>query len=179
MSAESVDIGLLLLRLVLAAILFAHGTQKLLGWFSGTGVEASAALFDKLGQRPGRTMVFMASACELTTSLLLVLGFLAPLGAAIGMGAMLVAGASLSGLSKKFWNAMGGGEYPYVLAAGLAVIAFTGPGAVSLDALIDAPWYDLEFGQAVLVGVAAVVLAVLAALPPMLNGRRNLAGTPS
>jgi putative oxidoreductase len=175
MGADSVDLGLVLLRLVIAAILFAHGTQKLLGWFSGQGLAGSAVLFEKLGQRPGRTMVLMASACELTACLLLGLGVLTPLGAAVGMGAMLVAGASLSGLSKKFWNAIGGGEYPFVLAAALAVVAFTGPGEISLDAWFGAPWYGVDSGQAILVGAGAVVVAVIAALPPLLNGRRNLA----
>jgi putative oxidoreductase len=177
--ASAVDAGLLLLRLGLASILFAHATQKLLGWFSGQGIEGSVALFEKLGQRPGRVMVLAASACELAAGALLLLGALTPVGAAVGMGAMVVAGSSLTGLSQKFWNALGGGEYPYVLATCLAVIAFTGPGAIALDALLDAPWHDLGGGRAVLVGFGTVVLAVVAALPPLLNGRRGLARTTS
>src|SRR5215472_2331496 len=52
----AMDLGLLLLRLALAAILYMHATQKLFGWFSGQGLDRAGALFETLGQRPGRQM---------------------------------------------------------------------------------------------------------------------------
>lgn len=170
MDVTSLDIGLLVVRVGLAFILFAHSTQKALGWFSGSGVEASAALFEKLGQRPGRRMVYLASTCEMTAALSLLLGFLLPAGAAIGMGTMIVAGSSLLFTSGKFWNAMGGGEYPHVIALVLAGLAFTGPGAIAVDALYDAPWS----GSPVLVGIGAIVVAVVVALGPVTRTRKAL-----
>ena len=42
-----------LLRATLGLILLPHGCQKLFGWFGGMGFEKFAALFDKLGYKPG------------------------------------------------------------------------------------------------------------------------------
>ncbi|WP_127129433.1 DoxX family protein [Georgenia sp. SYP-B2076] len=172
MDSTSVDLGLLVIRIGLAFILFAHSTQKLLGWFSGAGLEASAALFEKLGQRPGRRMVYLAAMCEMAAAVSLLLGFLVPLGVAIGLGTMVVAGGSLITASGKFWNAAGGGEYPHFIALVLATIAFTGPGAIALDAQYELPWS----GRPVLAGLAAVVVGLLAALPPLVRTRRAVAG---
>jgi putative oxidoreductase len=58
------DVGLLLLRLLLAGILLAHASQKALGWLSGPGVAGATAIFDKLGQHPPRAMVYLAVSCE-------------------------------------------------------------------------------------------------------------------
>ena len=42
-----------LLRAGLGIILIAHGCQKLFGMFGGMGLNANAALFDRLGYHPG------------------------------------------------------------------------------------------------------------------------------
>ena len=44
------DVGLLILRLLLAFVLYAHATQKVFGWFSGPGLGGAAAIFEKLGR---------------------------------------------------------------------------------------------------------------------------------
>jgi putative oxidoreductase len=54
------EIGILLLRVVLALILFAHATQKLVGWFGGNGLHKQGEIFATLGLRPGRAMVLAA-----------------------------------------------------------------------------------------------------------------------
>ncbi|WP_306819911.1 DoxX family protein [Streptomyces sp. CA-210063] len=59
------NLGLLLLRLLLAALLFGHGTQKLFGWFGGAGLAGTAAVFDRWGFVPARRMVLVAAAAEL------------------------------------------------------------------------------------------------------------------
>lgn len=165
------DTGLLLPRIVIAAILYVHATQKLFGWFSGPGRNKAALFFEELGQRPGRPMVLVAGAAELAGAALLVLGLATPLGAAIVTGTMVVAGLSLTVKKGTPWNAMGGGEYPLVLASVAAGLAFTGPGAWSLDALLDAPWVDIEEGSALVIGATTVVVAVLAALVPIGRSR--------
>ena len=55
------DLGILLLRLLLAAILVAHSFQKSRGWFGGQGPDRMAAVFEGLGLHPGLAMVRMAS----------------------------------------------------------------------------------------------------------------------
>lgn len=161
------DAGLLLLRLILGGVLFAHATQKTFGWFAGPGLTGATAIFEKLGQRPARLMVIVASVCESTAAALLLLGLLTPLGAAVATGTMLVAGGSLNRLAGMFWNAAGGGEYPWVLAGSAGVLAFTGPGAVSIDHVIDAPWYAVSASESLTIGLIALAVAGLAAVPPL------------
>ena len=47
-------LGLTALRATLGAVFFAHGVQKLFGWFGGHGLEATAGAFDSMGLRPGK-----------------------------------------------------------------------------------------------------------------------------
>lgn len=154
------DEGLLILRVLLAAVLFAHATQKTLGWLSGPGI---------------------AAASELLAAVLIGLGLLTPVGALVAVGTMAVAGLTMHLSAGKLWNAAGGGEYPYVLAAVAVVLGFTGPGARSVDAaLVDAwPLGALMLTPPVWVGVAIVVVGVLAAAPFAALLRRNLAASRS
>jgi putative oxidoreductase len=174
------DEGLLLLRLLLAAVLVAHATQKTLGWFSGPGLDKASGFFESKGMRPGRPTVLAAAAAELVAAGLVGLGALTPLGAMVAAGTMLVAGLTMHLSAGSFWNALGGGEYPYVLAAVAMVLGFTGPGAWSLDALTAAawPWGGLATEPTVLVGVVVVLGAAAAAVPFGVLLRRNL-GTPA
>lgn len=173
------DVGVLILRVLLACVLYAHATQKVFGWFSGPGLVGAAAIFEKLGQRPGRTMAIVAALCESSAALLLLLGALTPLGAAIAAGTMFVAGASMMSVAGTFWNAAGGGEYPFVLAAVSVVLAFTGAGAYSLDAAFEAPWYQVGDGSSVVLGLAAVASALIAAMPPLVRMRRASTAMPA
>ena len=45
-----------LLRAGLGIILMAHGCQKLFGLFGGMGLNANAALFERLGYQPGHVL---------------------------------------------------------------------------------------------------------------------------
>ena len=168
------DLGLLLLRLVLAAILYMHATQKLFGWFSGPGLDRARALFESLGQRPGRQMAMLAVACELLGSALVALGLITPLGAAILAGTMMVAGGSLTLAKGTVWNALGGGEYPLTLAAFAIVLGFAGPGRWSIDNAIGAAWVTRSNGTAAITGVVVLVVAALAAGAALLRTRMLL-----
>jgi putative oxidoreductase len=173
------DVGLLILRILLACVLYAHATQKVFGWFSGPGLDGAAAIFDKLGQRPGRTMAVVAALCESSAAFLLLLGAVTPLGAAIAAGTMFVAGMSMVSMAGTFWNAAGGGEYPFVLAAASVVLAFTGAGAYSLDAAFETPWHQAGDGPSVLIGIGAVALALIAATPPLVRVRLTSTAMPT
>jgi len=169
------DLGLLLLRIVLAAILYMHATQKLFGWFSGPGLERAGRLFDSLGQRPGRRMAMLAVTCEAGGSVLVLAGFITPLGAAVLAGTMLVAGGALTMTKGTVWNAAGGGEYPLVLAAFAIVLGFAGPGRWSADWAIGAPWIPHSNAAAALYGAIVLVVAALAAGVALLRTRAQLA----
>ena len=167
------DLGLLILRLALAAILYMHATQKTLGWFSGSGLDRMTEVFHGLGQRPGRHMVRLAAACEVSAAALLTLGLITPLGAAILAGTMTVAGGSQTIAKGTVWNALGGGEYPLVLATFAIVLGFAGPGRWSIDDAIGAPWVN-HSGTAAVTGLIVLVVAALAAGAALLRTRSLL-----
>jgi putative oxidoreductase len=152
------DIGLLLLRLTVGLTLAAHGAQKLFGWFGGPGLDAIGPMFETLGFQPGRRHALMAGVVEVGGGLLLALGLITPLAAAIVLSVMLVAGVSVH-VKNGFFLTSGGYEYTLVLGvAGLAV-AFTGPGALSLDALLGFSVSGAFWGVAALfVGLAGGAL---------------------
>ncbi len=168
------DLGLLLLRLVLAAILYMHAAQKTLGWFSGQGLHRMAPVFESLGQRPGHLMVRLAAACEVAGSLLIAVGLATPLGAAILAGTMAVAGGASTMSKGTVWNAAGGGEYPLMLAAVAVVLGFTGPGGWSLDSALGAPWVPKSNARALIIGVIVLAVAGLAAGAALMRTRANL-----
>ncbi|MFF3569573.1 DoxX family protein [Nocardia jiangxiensis] len=147
------DIGLLILRVAFGALLVVHGTQKLFGWFGGYGLSATAKGFGSMGYTPGRFFATLAGLSEVTGGVLLVLGLLTPLAAAIALGTMINAVHASWGQGFS-----GGYELPLVYALAVAAIAFTGPGRISLDH--GRPWQ--RSGAAW--GLGAVVLAVVAAL---------------
>jgi putative oxidoreductase len=171
------DLGLLLLRIALAAILLMHSTQKSLGWFSGLGLDKQGAVFHNLGHRPGRQMAMLAAICEATGAVLIVIGLATPLGAAVLAGTMIVAGMTLTMAKGTVWNVAGGGEYPLVLATVAVVLGFAGPGAWSVDAAIKAPWITHSNATAAITGVVVLAVALIAAAPPLLRVRTNLAAS--
>lgn len=167
------DIGLLLLRLVLALILFTHASQKLAGWFGGNGLRRQGEIFASLGLRPGRGMVLAAGLSELLAGTLLLLGLLTPIGALLAAGTMMVAGLTMQLNSGAFWNIAGGGEYPYVLAAAAAVLGFTGAGAYAVDAQFSGElWSTLIQEPATWVGILILLAAGIAVVPFALLVRR-------
>lgn len=161
------NLGILVLRVLLGSILVAHSFQKSRGWFGGQGLDRMATVFEGLGLRPGRAMVLTASTFELLAALSLVAGALTPLGAVTAVGTMGVAGLTMSHASGRLWNAAGGGEYPFVLAATAAVLGFTGAGAYSVDAVLRhaMPAVATLLEPHALTGVLVVVVGCLATVP--------------
>jgi putative oxidoreductase len=148
------DIGLLLLRLTVGLTLAAHGTQKLFGWFGGPGLDGTGMFFEKLGFVPGRRHALMAGLAEAGGGLLLALGLVTPLAASVVFAVMLVAGVTVH-LKQGFFLTSGGYEYTLILGFSGLSLAFTGPGSLSLDALLGFnPAGALWGGTALLVGLA-------------------------
>ena len=127
-----IDVGRLILRVALGGILFAHGAQKLFGWFGGRGLSGHAGLIESLGLRPARLFAVVSGLGEFFGGLGVLSGFLTPLAAAGIIGSMSVAIIKVH-VPKGFWNHDGGMEYPLVLAVLAFVIGLVGPGWYSLD----------------------------------------------
>jgi putative oxidoreductase len=126
------DLGRLLLRLVIGGLFIGHGTQKLFGWFGGSGLEATGQGFESLGLTPGRRNALAAGITETAGGASLALGLATPLAAAGLTGVMLTAIRTLH-LKNGPWNTNGGYEYNAVLIAALLGLAEAGPGRWSLD----------------------------------------------
>lgn len=157
------DLALLFARVILGLGMAAHGAQKLLGWFQGHGLSATAAMFDQLGFRPGRLFALLASATEIGSGILIALGFLGPIGPALLISVMVVAGASVHG-KNGFFAAKNGYEMAALYAVGALVLAFAGPGRFSADAVLhlDGLWTSsrdaLLIGLGILGGLANLAL---------------------
>ena len=151
------DIGLLILRSVVGLSLAAHGAQKLFGWFGGYGLDGTGQFMETLGFHPGRRHAALAGLTETGGGVLLALGLLTPLGAALVASVMLVATITVH-LKNGFFAGGGGYEYNLVLAAAAVSLAFSGPGLLSIDALLG-----YSFSGA-LWGMGAIVVAVVGAL---------------
>src|SRR6476620_12593317 len=63
-----------LLRAGLGIILMAHGCQKLFGMFGGMGLNANAALFERLGYHPGMFWGTLVGCTDTFGRALLVIG---------------------------------------------------------------------------------------------------------
>jgi putative oxidoreductase len=126
------DAGLLIVRIVIGLLLAGHGAQKLFGWFGGYGLAGTGGWMESIGYRPGRRSAFLAGAAELGAGLLLMLGFLTPLGSAICIGVMVNAIGSVH-RGKGVWATNGGFELPLLFATIATAVAFIGPGEASID----------------------------------------------
>ncbi|MGI5404307.1 DoxX family protein [Streptomyces sp. CA-135486] len=136
------DLGLLVLRVGTGAVLAAHGTQKLFGWFGGPGLEGTAQGMEAMGFHPGRESAVAAGLGEAGGGALLALGLATPAAGAAAAGAM--AGAVSVHLPAGFFNRAGGFEYPAFLGFTSAAIGVAGAGRYSLDHAtdhrFDQPW---------------------------------------
>ncbi len=127
--------GLLVARVVLGSLMVAHAGQKLFGWLGGYGLRATGEFFEQLGFRPGRLFATAASVGELTSGLLVALGFLGPIGPALMISVMLVAALSVHWTNGLFATS-NGIEVPLLYATGALGFALVGPGPYSLDAVL-------------------------------------------
>ena len=130
------DVALTILRLVLGVVFFAHGAQKLLGWFGGYGLTATVGAFTHMGMPA--PIVYLIIATEFFGGLGLILGFLTRIPA-LGIGCLMVGAIFLVHLPNGFFmnwanNQKGEGiEYHLMAIAMAAVLLLRGAGAFSVD----------------------------------------------
>src|SRR5579872_693435 len=129
-----------ILRLVLGVVFFAHGAQKMLGWFGGYGFSGTMGFFTGTMHIPA-PFAFLAIAAEFFGGLGLVLGFLTRI-AAFGIAVnMVVAIATVHGAFGFFMNWSGtqkgeGFEYHLLVLAATTFLMIRGAGALSADRAI-------------------------------------------
>jgi putative oxidoreductase len=147
--------GILLIRIVVGWTLFAHGVQKLFGWFGGPGPAGTGGFFGGLGFRAPLLMAVLAGLGE-STGALLALGLFTPL-AAVGIATVMLMAIWSVHWRNGFFAGNGGYEFPLVLAAAAVAVAATGPGRFSVDRAIG--WDDNISGLWWAAGIALVALA--------------------
>ena len=137
------DYAALVLRLMLAAVFFPHGAQKVLGWFGGHGLAGTYAAFT---QNMGIPPLFaaLAIAAEFLGPLGLLAGFLTRI-AALGIGSVMVVAVLTVHLKNGFFmnwfgTQQGEGFEYHLLAIAIALaLVLKGGGAWSLDRRLSRP----------------------------------------
>jgi putative oxidoreductase len=155
------DIGLLLLRLGVGGVVFAHGAQKVFGLWGGPGIAAFANHLTAFGYQQATTLSWVAGITELVAGAFIVLGLLTPLAAAAVLSIMI--NAVLLKLTNGFFVTGPSGsdavEYTLVLGLSAACLVFTGPGRIALDN--GRAWHRRPASWGVLALVIAVAVALL------------------
>ena len=78
--STSDDYALAIARLVLGVVFFAHGAQKMLGWFGGYGFPGTMNFFTQMMHIPA-PLAFLAICAEFFGGLGLIVGFLSRIAA--------------------------------------------------------------------------------------------------
>lgn len=161
--ADAVNLALLGLRLILGAVMLAHGINHIIG---GGKIAGTGRWFESLGMKPGPLHAWLASITEVAGGALLVLGLLTPLACAAVVGVMLVA-LITNHRKNGFFIFRPGEGYEYVLTLTVVALclAALGGGEWSLDHALDrwddlSGWTGLAIAAVAGGGGAALLLAV-------------------
>jgi putative oxidoreductase len=130
------DVSLTILRLVLGVVFFAHGAQKMLGWFGGFGFHGTMEMFTHMGMPAG--LAFLIICTEFFGGLGLIVGLLTRI-AALGIAGLMTGAIFIVHIHNGFFmnwmgNQKGEGFEYHLLAIGMALaLLLRGAGAVSAD----------------------------------------------
>ena len=158
----STSLALLLLRVVIGLLFVGHGTQKLLGWFGGHGLDGTGGFMASLGYRPGRQHAVLAGMTEAGGGALLAIGLFTPLAVAGLIGVMVNAIGSAH-WDNGLWVTNGGYEYPLMQCVALAAVGLAGPGGYSIDRAlqrVDGTWHVWGLGW----GLVAIAIGLCSGL---------------
>ena len=129
-----------LIRITLGVVFFAHGAQKLLGWFGGAGYKETMRTMHQFLGVPS-PLAFLAIATEFFGGAALIVGLfsrVAALGIAVTMVVAIFTVHVRYGLFLNWFGDRKGHGYEYhlLVIALAAVIIARGSGALSLDRLL-------------------------------------------
>jgi putative oxidoreductase len=147
-------------RVVIGGLFVGHGTQKLMGWFGGPGLEGTAGMMESLDLNPPRRNALLAGATETAGGVLLAAGLATPLASAGLIGTMITAIRKVHWSSGP-WVTSGGYEYNLVLISGLLSLADEKPGDMTLDSALGLRFSGTRWPLAALtLGAAASAASV-------------------
>src|SRR5215472_1567723 len=135
--ATKSDFTLTILRLVVGVVFFAHGAQKMLGWFGGFGFKGTLGFFTQQMHIPA-TFAVLAIFAEFFGGIGLIVGLLgriAAFGISVNMCVAILMVHWPNGLFMNWYGNQKGEGFEYhllAIAIGLAIMA-KGSGAFSVD----------------------------------------------
>jgi putative oxidoreductase len=131
------DTALAVIRIALGVVMFAHGSQKMLGWFGGFGFSGTMGFFENQLHIPA-PLAFLAIAAEFFGGIGLLVGLLGRV-AAFGIAVNMVVAILTVHLPNGFfmnWTGQQKGEgfeYHVLVLAITAAVMLYGSGAWSVD----------------------------------------------
>lgn len=130
-----------LIRVMLGIVVFAHGAQKLLGWFGGYGFEGTMGYFTETVGLPW-IVGFVVILLESIGALLLIAGIMTRLVAlaftVLGIGILFTIHLPFGFFMNWFGNQAGEGIEFFLLWLAMSTsIVISGAGAYSMDRLIS------------------------------------------
>jgi putative oxidoreductase len=132
------DLGLLLLRLAIGALLITHGLQKAFGLWGGPGFDGFETSLTDMGFRYADILTYVATGGQIAAGVLLILGLFTPVAAA-GALAYSVTGILAEAMAAHEEARLAsfltdGHEYKVIMVCAIAVIILAGPGRYGFDA---------------------------------------------
>jgi putative oxidoreductase len=132
------DLGLLLLRVGLGALLIAHGLQKAFRLWGGQGLGGFEQSLADLGYQHANILTYVGAGGQIAAGVLLILGLFTPLAAAGAVAylinALLAAVAAQPAHGYFAFFLPDGHEYLVMLLVLAAGLTLTGPGRYGFDA---------------------------------------------
>lgn len=129
------DLGLLLMRLMLAVVFLFHGSMKLFGWFGGGGLTGMTEFNAQIGLPFPMVGAIVAGMAEFMGALALLAGLAVRWAVLPLIFLMLV--ASFTAHRGAFWVADNGMEFTLTLAVFLAALGIMGPGRFTVPWLMS------------------------------------------
>jgi putative oxidoreductase len=131
------DVGMLIVRLALGAVIFPHGAQKLLGWFGGHGFADTMQFFTGQLRLPAAVVLLVVLA-ESFGAVALITGFLGRVGAlgvlCVMLGAIFKVHLPNGFFMNWYGTQQGEGIEYHLLAIGMALaVMIKGSGSLSID----------------------------------------------
>jgi len=134
------DVSFTILRVVLGVVFFAHGAQRMLGWFGGFGFHDTMGAFAQMGMPA--PVAFLIICAQFFGGLGLIVGLLTRI-ASLGIAGLMIGAIFMVHLQNGFFmNWMGtqkgeGIEYHLLALAMAAALLLRGAGAFSLDGALS------------------------------------------
>ncbi|MBV9515279.1 MAG: DoxX family protein [Mycobacteriaceae bacterium] len=132
------DLGLLLLRGAVGALLVAHGLQKAFGLWGGQGLDSLRNSLSDIGYQHADVLTYVAAGTEMAAGVLLVLGLFTPLAAAAalaylinGLAATVAGGHDVGNVGFFLRDNV---ECQVLLTVAVMAIILVGPGRYGFDA---------------------------------------------